>query len=788
MKIKTRPLRLAFLVDPNNKKAIRKAIQINSSLWGGNFNPLVPMFKRMPKYWDTLKKKTKPIDISLGYIEAFDPDAIINCTKDVPEEIKKLGLEIVNVENIWGDFFSKDEYLVPQIGVGVFELLNPIYDEFFQYKMRFPKKLVVPEIPKETPLFWASLFGEYPAPVAKYIKENYQKSFDIENMRLGIDEIEKLYTDKYFSPRRVTRYNLETFGGGRGFRDGYIFYMDADKGIDIIDFWNLRAADIKVVPAPMQLGNDSKLQEIIKKYIKSVHKPSRHNPKIYDHTTFLKSRSVSMESMKDYADSLKLNTEKTNDQDITYSFQHWYPRMWEEWGRDKDRAEPSDILYKEREIEVDDEAENLHIKSTRPEFVHKYSGYGSLRYADEIETSFYGRNKKILAQVFPRRAGQNVLRVISEFAFEKKLRMGRHGLVRLIKNYVGDYLTIPSAEKIFFAWLNDLGYEVKLSSPGIIAKQLYEKLNGFPRLIGNEKLLKLVESMNIGALADNGMAVGEIARKLNEVRKGNVNGFLNSLVDKGIFKIGAKIQCPKCMRNSFYEINNLNERLACPKCLTDFPVMGNISNNCWHYKTVGPFSISRYADGGYGVLLAVDFFMTIMHGLRVTPCFSFLASKNGKTLEADFGIFWQESFFSEISEGTIFGECKTYNKFEKKDYARMRELAKNFPGAIIAFCTLRDKLDKDEIREITKIAKKGRKYAGNDKPTNPVLILTGTEIFGYMAPPHCWEKRGLEKKFDRIYGLLDICDATQQVYLNLPSWHKDWSDEFLKKKPKKGKN
>ena len=171
-------------------------------------------------------------------------------------------------------------------------------------------------------------------------------------------------------------------------------------------------------------------------------------------------------------------------------------------------------------------------------------------------------------------------------------------------------------------------------------------------------------------------------------------------------------------------------------------------------------------------------------------------SPNKKDVEADFALFWQDSIYGEKKDGFLFGECKTYGEFEKKDFDRMKYLAKMFPGSIITFCTLRKKLKPKEITEITKIAKTGRKYWKTERPINPVLILTGNELLNTsFGPPYCWEG-SMKKKFDHIHGLLNVCDATQQIYLNLPSWQTEWNEKWEKqnrqriarKKKNKAKN
>jgi hypothetical protein len=49
--IKARPLRLAYLVDPRNAEQIRDAIQLSSTLWGGIYSPIIPLYKRLPNTW-----------------------------------------------------------------------------------------------------------------------------------------------------------------------------------------------------------------------------------------------------------------------------------------------------------------------------------------------------------------------------------------------------------------------------------------------------------------------------------------------------------------------------------------------------------------------------------------------------------------------------------------------------------------------------------------------------------------------------------------------------------------
>jgi hypothetical protein len=275
------------------------------------------------------------------------------------------------------------------------------------------------------------------------------------------------------------------------------------------------------------------------------------------------------------------------------------------------------------------------------------------------------------------------------------------------------------------------------------------------------------------------LPVGEVKSRLQEASKrGNLYGYL---VSKGVFKIGLRVQCPRCLRRSWFPLESVRDNFSCPRCLNAFSATGSIESAVWTYKTAGPFSVPHYGDGAYCVLLTLEFFNSInFSSMRTTPVLSFKAAgPGGKLLEVDAAAFWQDEVFGERKDGIFFAECKTYDRFQAKDFTRMRQLAKTFPGAVLVFSTLHRSLTPQEIKGITRIAKRGRKYWKSDRPINPVLILTGTELLHFSRPPHCWGE-SLQKKFDHLYGLISLCDATQQIYLNLPSWQTEWHEKWEK--------
>ena len=139
----------------------------------------------------------------------------------------------------------------------------------------------------------------------------------------------------------------------------------------------------------------------------------------------------------------------------------------------------------------------------------------------------------------------------------------------------------------------------------------------------------------------------------------------------------------------------------------------------------------------------------------MTPVMSFKAeSPDGKTVEVDFAAFWQGGP-SERKVKLLLGECKTYGKFEDKDFKRMRYFSKAFPNPVLVFSTLRESLEDGERKKIARLAS-----------TVPVMVLTARELCLYSGAD---DPKGSQDNRSLDYGssLADICRITQISYVGL---------------------
>jgi hypothetical protein len=108
----------------------------------------------------------------------------------------------------------------------------------------------------------------------------------------------------------------------------------------------------------------------------------------------------------------------------------------------------------------------------------------------------------------------------------------------------------------------------------------------------------------------------------------------------------------------------------------------------------------------------------------------------------------------------------------------MERFARQFPGAVVIFATLRRELDAMEKRLLIPFVNRGRKFLTATRPNNPVVIFTGNELFSWSGPRNAWRELGppFSQHADR-YGddrvFVSLADATQQLYLGLPSIHSE---------------
>jgi hypothetical protein len=781
--IRLRPLKLAFLVSPSDKDSLLKAIQINSILWGGAFNPIIPFYRRIPKIWtDKFSKNINAKNIVEGYLKAFDPDFIVPIC-DIKIDARLIPKEkIINPLEIISGI---EDDGTPRYGIGIFEILRYFYKNELKFLRKEPLEILFPQISSPAKLFLASFFGSLPQTIDELVLKKFDELLSIQRPFVTLqDYINNFSLSKLF-PRRLTMLEIMPLRI-KSYIDGQcIFLMDANNTLDVIDYWNLRAVGWKVIPIAKQISTLGTAKALTLDFIEKNFIPYRHNPKMFYKTTILKSRNISESELKDFTSSLNIPKHESIEQ-FKYSIQNWYPRMWDNWARESDGVEACKLEVKEKQHDLQTIPNHISLKTIDPEFASRFGGHGTCRFANEISLRIYGEEGEPYAEVIP--IGTEAF-TYSIGAIGVGWRLSEEGFVYL-SSYTKSKMILspPLAEKVMISWLKSKGWSINISSPGLIAKQMLKQLGGSwgIAILTRLSLIELLNTMSEGKSLLQKTFWGKIQKIANEDKlNADPKGLLNRLTELKIFRLGVDIQCPICQQRSWHTLSEFDYNINCPICLNKFDIPSHSPNDIkWSYRSFGSFSLPKQAFGVYTVLLTYYFFAMILDG-ATTPLMSFEAKKNNIEIEADLALFFQKSKFNNSERYLLFVECKTFNRFEKKDADRMKIIAKEFPGSVIIFSTLNSSLTQKEKRLICPLVKQSRRFRKEGKTSNPVLILTSTELFSHISLAHTYQKKGndhgkfAEMNFE-LHQLRTLCDITHQLYLDMQSWSEWFAKEVQK--------
>jgi hypothetical protein len=223
--------------------------------------------------------------------------------------------------------------------------------------------------------------------------------------------------------------------------------------------------------------------------------------------------------------------------------------------------------------------------------------------------------------------------------------------------------------------------------------------------------------------------------------------------------------------------------------LAKFSVSAAAANDRqWSFKPVGPFNVRDFAAGAYTSLLTWQFIAGI-RDRATTPILSSEIVKDGVKREVDLTLFCNDGRWGAPKVELLLAECKSYDVFGARDVTKMQEIGEHFPEAILVFAKLGADFKPTEIGLLTRLVVRQRRLWRSQKPHNAVLLLTGTELFGFRGAPHCWEGRGGKfeeayKKWTFIRSLRQLAEITQELYLGVPSQH-EWAESERKKRSKR---
>lgn len=801
-KIRLRPVRFAFLVNPADKISLLKIFQVNTCLWGGKFNPIIPAIKRVPSWWNRHHRSFETAQQILnGYIHFFEPDFVVEAEKGLSDGLGFEKDQVIALDKILNRANDRSER---GCGLDVFALYRDLYQNEYQFARRNEHGIIRAKAKnKAMQAFSACLFGDFPKGAEHtYFESAFIDAFDPKQIELDGNALSKLYSQGGRSPLTIGHSKIEVDYNERG--NPALFVLDAYKPVDLIDFWNLRTVKRDLIPIPIQWADD--LSEFAKNFIKQNYRPHPGNPNgVMIRPNVMFARSIpSADIDMIYAANFKVDLDGANCR------QDWYPSLWQPVS--DHYSQPSRPILaadsKSLNVDINPEQPDIRLESIHPKFAPKYGNED--RWVNVISLTEWGSGDHI-ATCFPTDCRKPIPAQYSLGMSD--LRFTTEGFIIPCK-YVSSphFWKVFDGTRAFQEWLKTKNIKAVPSSAGQATQQIVRMLGGLRGTfsIAHSDIVKLLDSVSRRPHS-RCIHHKEFENKIRNATNGQIwrGREFKSLVENKAVELGLELKCEKCSSWSWQPLDKLGYSIECGQCLQTFEFPTADPNNSrysrWSYRLVGPFALPDFARGGYGAALTLRFFavaLGIGNDVRMTwSTGQELDFGDEGKIEADFMFWYQQTAIlrNDHPTVTVFGESKSFGRevFEQVDIDRMKQIATRFPGSVCVFATMKDasELTDTEKARLRKFASWGREYVSGEQLTRaPVIVLTGTELFTAHNLNSTWKGCGgrhaefAAQGWTRAQNLHTLADLTQQLYLNMEPYQEFRSTKWKRRRRRNDKS
>jgi len=786
--VRLRPTRFGFLVAPGDMKALDAVFRLCACLWGGKYNPIIPVFANRPSWWSRHGREGETAaQIVDGYLDYFEPDVLVETASGQADGLGYATDRVISVERLVPPAERLLDGYSESHGLGVGSLYRHLFEKEFQFARRLPRKVVrVKAGDASLEPMAACIFGGFPREGAFHeLEAMFDEVFAPEALTLDAGLAADIFSNNWTNPLHVGHDGLEVRYGS--WNDPAIFVFDASRPSDLIDYWNLRAGVAPVVPVPLQFADE--LSEFAREFVRRNHRPLPHNQHgVMIRPRVMFARSIPSDDVRPlFERHFRVEVEGAN------AVQDWYPPLWR---RSSEIAvaptRPTvTAATSEHHLDLRGDETSLQFDCPVPEFADGFGGRSRWAHAVRMDDwTFSDRYATTYPDGYRDPKRPNFGGALGEVLTTSE------GFVTLADYSIRrQFWQLETNASAMATWLRERSVAAELSGSGRATRQIIETL-------GSLRGVSAVADAGVVQLL-NGMARRPISRSMehhqfrNRVRDAMADrlwgrGAATTLIEKGAVELGLEVRCDKCGGWGWYPLDGLGACLRCIQCLKGFgfPMLdpGAKGSARWAYRVVGPFAQPDYAQGGYAAALSIRFFADV---LRSSPAPGLtwsagqeLALADGDRIEADFLLWYRrgEMFGHRSRTELVLGEAKSFghDAFGVDDVARMRRLALAFPGSVLVFSTMKaaGELTKGEIARLGGIARWGRHWDARRRRTRaPVVLLTATELFAEHSLSRAWEAAGGEHArlvgpaYVRPDNLRVLADLTQQLYLGLEPYH-----------------
>ena len=708
--VQYRPIRVGWCIRENNFDDYKKALQLSHTLWGGRYNPLIPIGN---------------IDQAYELINLFKVDVLfpINDEKSIVEFINKFP------HLPWPHHFDKGLF------IRWMQKKEPVFLDIFQSALRlrsdlnkenafseFQLKLINWEDDDPLSTIFNAMFGCPPSKDELEIEFDYKEIIAetlttntihinsteiIDSALISVPTINWLSTYLLYSKRSTS---WDTPG----------FYVGSISNFaDLVNFWNLRACGIPLVYYdPMFKDRLANLKEKYTTKLKS------QVPTGYESITrigiWLQDSNHDTFDQEEFEGKLticRIGSGSWNGSNIKTPTWHFKGKTVLGVLSDSNHTSLAFQLPPKPTCNDTPETNQYLIAST--------DIYGSIFDEDQTyELPYIPELNRFYGQ--------------DTFHLDKfRIEPNRLGLI-IQHNDDSSHLKSINVKKLAQEIFQLSGMSLTPSEAGIKTSRIIKQLEGLQncRIFKIRGVRQLIEEHSPNTsfrTTEATKIIGQINPKTEqpdfdrykmlylEGAQVTPSSAFNYLAQKDVFRVGIELKCPNCELKFWRILDNVKSKSICELCNHKFNVLTQLKDRDWFYRRSGIFGLDDNQAGGIPVALTLNQLLSNFHSdtFLYTTAMNIKFDDINKSCETDFIIIsWNRNGKVSI----VISECKTRKSIETQDVENLKKVADRLKNKYIDSYILFSKLAEFSESEIEMCIQAQEQYRDR------VIMLTEREL------------------------------------------------------------
>jgi hypothetical protein len=745
LRVAYRPVRVGWCVRYGNMDEIAKCIRQSCTLWGGRYNPLIPVGGDTDS--DAIIQQLG-VDILYPASAAPELATFINSFS----YLKWWGMDTLTSE-----FFVETGSGLRPPFLDVTHPIQEIYNEYVKDKQSPQVKATLFAWDPADPLAYAFLaqFGDYPAQSVSgvdfaRVNANFLGSV---TKRLGANEAVPSDAFREITPVTITQFGLSVTSGAH--RDNGFYVGRADNFEDIVNLWNLRAAGLEIFFFdPQQEMRIAEMKNSLVAWIQRESGEPRHFPRpvgIWSREgTKIDSNSfgkyLSGQTVRACNVQLESHAGEVNERSVLAVVSQVGGRHLVSVQLPENPFS-EDLTFSQQSFVI---------------VIRQWSGFFSdpdvtlmTPFLPELN-EFYRREMLVIGDGF------------------RVQRRGFGIITMAVASEVSFYA--PQISKIVAAVFEVFGIHAEPSSAGKIAKRLIHQMDGLHgcRVFKLRGVRKLIEAYGPLQSFTRGAATSLIAQ-LDAESKPNfpaifirgkqltVTSAFDYLLEKGVFRVGLELTCSNCDLLFWLALESLKHEVICEYCGKSFNVTPQLKDRDWRYRRSGLFGKDNHQEGAIPVALTLQ---QLESNIRFLDSRLFATSFKLEPVSAKISSCETDlvSLSQDLSGRVqlVIGECKSggiENEITEDDVRHLVTVANAFPPDRVRTYIVFSKTGSFTQDEVLRC-----RNAQNELGPR-VILLSERELEPYFI----YEKTSKEFAIRKMgSSLQNLADVTNQVFFDSP--------------------